>query len=83
MTDLQIHTRVRLRQYHNWLSKYAPLAANGRLGTVLGRPDPHRAFVKFDTARRGAVPIYASFLVADLIVVADAPAADAQAELLA
>jgi hypothetical protein len=82
-TDLPLQSRVRLRPAHNWLSKYAPLAEAGRLGTVLGRPDPHRAFVKFDTVRRGAMPICASFLIVDLIVVAGAQPADAQAELLA
>ena len=79
--DVTVGTRVRLRPARGWLPRYAPLAATGRLGTVVGRPDPHRALVKFDTVRRGAMPICATFLVASLIVVAGAPGADTQMEL--
>jgi hypothetical protein len=69
---IHIGARVRLRPSHNWLSRYAPLAERGRLGTVTALEGDRNAHVEFDVVRRGAKTIKACFMILDLIV-CDAP----------
>lgn len=65
---LAVGSRVRLRSAHNWLSRYASLAKNGRVGTVTRLPDERTAEVKFDTVRPSAKPIWSVFARDDLIL---------------
>lgn len=67
VTTIQHGARVRLRPSHNWLSRYAPLAAHGRVGTVMGLEGDSMAHVEFDVVKRGAKPIKGCFLISDLI----------------
>lgn len=70
-----IGSRVRLRPAHNWLSRYAPLAESGRVGTVMATDEFARAEVEFDVVRHWAKPIRGWFLVIDLIL-CDVPKAE-------
>lgn len=72
MSEVKYGDRVRLRQSNRWLSKYAPLAVSGRLGTVVWFPGDGSAEVVFDVVRPGAKAIEGAFNPKDLIVV-DAP----------
>jgi hypothetical protein len=70
---IQIGTRVRLKPYHNWLSKWQRLADSKRAGTVVGLHP--QIVVKFDMIRPGAKPIQSNFLATDLdIIPGSAPA---------
>lgn len=64
---LKVGDRVKLRPCHNWLSRYAPLAASERAGTITGFPSDRQAWVQFDVVKRGAAPIHETFARSDLI----------------
>ena len=63
---LVVGSRVRLKPAHNWLTRYAPLAANGRVGTITAIGSETSACVEFDTVRPGARPIAGTFSRDDL-----------------
>lgn len=69
MTPLAVGDRVRLKPAHNWLTRYAPLAANGRVGTITAIGSETSACVEFDTVRPGARPIAGTFSLDALVIV--------------
>jgi hypothetical protein len=69
MAEVISGSRVKLVPERDWLSRYAPLADHGRIGTVKQIENSRHAHVEFDVMRQGAKPITGRFSVSDLIEV--------------